>query len=77
MMQLKVAIEQRVSTGAKTLDVHEWMGRTALELVGKGGLGHSFDPLTADTQDEYTEAVKGFPCVEFLTCRLASLAHAE
>ena len=39
------------------------MGRTALELIGQGGLGHSFDPLTADTQDEYTEAVKGFSYV--------------
>lgn len=34
------------------------MGRTALELVGQGGLGHSFDPLTEETSDEYTEAVK-------------------
>lgn len=34
------------------------MGRTALELVGQGGLGHSFDPLVAECRDEYTEAVK-------------------
>ena len=37
-----------------------WMGRAALEIVGQSGLGHSFDPLVADTKDEYTEAVKSF-----------------
>ena len=36
------------------------MGRTALELVGQGTLGYSFDPLTADSRDEYAEAVKAF-----------------
>lgn len=51
--------------GSATLDMVGWMGRTALELVGQGGLGHSFDPLIEDTQDEYTEAVKGFSCVSY------------
>ena len=31
----------------------DWMGRVALELVGHGGLGYSFDPLLRDTKDEY------------------------
>ena len=47
------------------------MGRTALELVGQGGLGHSFDPLTEDITDEYTEAVKEISSV-FST----ALAHS-
>ena len=42
------------------------MGRTALELVGQGGLGHSFDPLVEDSKDEYTEAVKAFMYVHAL-----------
>ena len=37
-----------------------WMGRTALELIGQGALGHSFDSLIEDSNDEYTEAVKAF-----------------
>ena len=37
-----------------------WMGRVALELVGQGLLGHSFDPLVADTKDAFTESVKSF-----------------
>ena len=35
-----------------------WMGRTALEIVGRVGFGHSFDPLVADTKDEFAEAIK-------------------
>ncbi len=58
--QLRLAIETRVKDGPKELDILGWMGRTALELVGQGGLGYSFDPLTADTKDEYAEAVKAF-----------------
>ena len=35
-----------------------WMGRVALELVGQGALGYSFDPLVEDSRDSFTEAVK-------------------
>ncbi|KAI0697098.1 cytochrome P450 [Cerioporus squamosus] len=58
--RLRIAIETRVKDGPKELDILGWMGRTALELVGQGGLGYSFDPLIADTKDEYAEAVKAF-----------------
>ena len=42
------------------VDVVGWMGRTALELIGKGGFGHSFDPLVESKPDAYAEAVKLF-----------------
>ena len=35
-----------------------WMSRTALEVISQGGLGVSIDPLTRDTTDEYTQALK-------------------
>lgn len=38
----------------------DWMGRTALELIGQGGLGYSFDPLVANTNNDFAEAVKAF-----------------
>lgn len=41
----------------------DWMGRVALELVGQGGLGYSFDPLLRDTKDEYGDAIKNFTYV--------------
>ncbi|KAI0713903.1 cytochrome P450 [Earliella scabrosa] len=56
--KLRIAIETRVKDGPRELDILGWMGRTALELIGQGGLGHSFDPLIAESRDEYTEAVK-------------------
>ncbi|KAI0737372.1 cytochrome P450 [Daedaleopsis nitida] len=58
--KLRIAIETRVKDGPQALDVLTWMGRTALELVGQGGLGHSFDPLVEDSQDEFAEAVKAY-----------------
>lgn len=35
-----------------------WMGRAALELIGQGGLGYSFDPLVADMKDTFGQALK-------------------
>ncbi len=63
LTQLRTALESRVTDGPKDLDVLAWMGRTALELVGRGGLGHSFDPLVAESRDVFTESVKSFVCV--------------
>lgn len=37
-----------------------WMGRTALELVGQGGLGYSFDPLTEEKASPIEMAIKAF-----------------
>ena len=39
------------------------MGRTALELVGQGMMGYSFDPLTEEVHNDFAEAVKSFMCV--------------
>ena len=44
--------------GPAEVDMVGWMGRTALELMGQAGLGYSFDPLTADSADEFGEALK-------------------
>ena len=40
------------------VDVLQWMGRTALELIGQGGLGYSFDRLVSATQDSFGDALK-------------------
>ncbi len=71
-MQLRLAIESRVRSGPQKLDMVSWMGRAALEIIGQSGLGHSFDPLVADVEDEYTEAIKSFMYVScfhgFISC---------
>lgn len=54
------AISLRTSNGTEDVDVLQWMSRAALELIGQTGIGHSFDPLTQDTSDVYSDAVKNF-----------------
>ncbi|KAI9065218.1 cytochrome P450 [Trametes sanguinea] len=59
--KLRAAIEERVRTAPAEIDMLNWMGRTALELIGQAGLGHSFDPLKEDvTPDVYAEAIKAY-----------------
>ncbi|KZT66919.1 cytochrome P450 [Daedalea quercina L-15889] len=50
--KLQLAIATRVKNGQQEIDILDWMGRTALELVGQAGLGWSFDPLVEDTVGE-------------------------
>ena len=50
----------RVKNGQSEIDMLDWMGRTALELIGQAGLGYSFDPLVADKPDDYATAIKQF-----------------
>lgn len=67
--------------GPKELDVLFWLNRTALELIGQGGLGYSFDPLTEDVPNEYADAVKTFQSVLFLALErnvlLTALCYRE
>jgi len=56
--QLRRAISAQVIAGPQEVDVLNWMGRTALELVGQGGLGYSFDPLTEDKPNALGDALK-------------------
>ena len=60
--QLQKGIEERVRGHAEPVEVDmlAWMTRTALELIGQAGLGYSFDPLVADSPDEFALAVKSF-----------------
>ncbi|KAG6919202.1 hypothetical protein DXG01_008500 [Tephrocybe rancida] len=44
--QLTAAIERELLSGSQEVDIHHWMSRGALELIGRSGLGHSLDSLT-------------------------------
>ncbi|KAH9919306.1 cytochrome P450 [Fomitopsis serialis] len=63
--KLRDAIRYRVQDGPRELDVLHWMGRTALELIGQGGLGYTFDPLVEDRIDPYGEALKAIVPLAF------------
>ncbi len=56
---------KEVSRG-KEVDILNWMGRTALELVGQGGLGYSFDPLVATTKNAFGDSLKALVFVSYI-----------
>ena len=50
-----------LGSATKETDVLKWSGRTALELLGQGALGYSFDPIVEEPADSsYAESVKAF-----------------
>ncbi|CDO70522.1 hypothetical protein BN946_scf184569.g65 [Trametes cinnabarina] len=64
--RLVSAISRRVKDAPRDIDVLEWMGRTALEIIGQAGMGHSFDPLVEDeATDPYTKAAKDYLPLSF------------
>ncbi|KAI0329089.1 cytochrome P450 [Cubamyces sp. BRFM 1775] len=54
----RLAMESQLQAGAAELDVAEWSGRAALEIMGQAGLGYSFDPLVDERPNQYTDAFK-------------------
>ncbi|KAJ3489260.1 hypothetical protein NLI96_g2239 [Meripilus lineatus] len=56
--KLREGVENQVRQGTGDVDILNWMGRTALELIGQGGLGYSFDPLVKNSKSEYGDAIK-------------------
>ena len=65
-LQLQSAIGARVAEAGEEgleIDMLSWTGRTALELIGRAGLGHSFDPLVEDVPNEFAHVVRSFGCV--------------
>ncbi|GJE97651.1 cytochrome P450 [Phanerochaete sordida] len=56
--RLHEAISAKVGGSSGEVDMVEWMSRTALELIGQGGLGYSFDPLVAQSTNPFGVALK-------------------
>lgn len=52
-----------------------WVGRAALELIGQGGLGHSFDPLVSDVKDPFGAAMKYLLSVSDVLCPSRGRSH--
>lgn len=47
-----------ITSGKDEVDVMKWMSRAALECIGQGGLGYTFDALDDTKKNRYSEAVK-------------------
>ena len=56
---MRRAIARQIHNGTGEVDVLTWMGRAALELVGQGGLGYSFESFESDNYNNiYANAIK-------------------
>jgi hypothetical protein len=52
---------RKTKDGPQEIDMLHWLSRTALELIGQGGLGYSFEDFSDNgSQNEYTRAVQEF-----------------
>ncbi|KZP14954.1 cytochrome P450 [Athelia psychrophila] len=58
--KLREAILSKVTSGPQEIDMLHWLGRTALELIGQGGLGYSFDNLDDGPAHPYSLSIKQF-----------------
>ncbi|KAJ7931394.1 cytochrome P450 [Mycena leptocephala] len=56
--KVRTILESKVQKGPQEVDILLWNTRTALELVGQAGLGHSFDALVDDEIPPYIQSVK-------------------
>ncbi|KAI9443764.1 cytochrome P450 [Lactarius psammicola] len=57
LAELRENLQAIVSNGPEEINVADWMGRLALELIGQAGLGYSFGTLEG-RDDEYCRAFK-------------------
>ncbi|KAH9941870.1 cytochrome P450 [Epithele typhae] len=76
--KLRQAIENTLDAQkSDTVEINmvNWMGRVALELIGQSGLGHSFDPLLEDGVDDYGTALKHFIPALFSFSALIQFCH--
>ncbi|PCH40534.1 cytochrome P450 [Wolfiporia cocos MD-104 SS10] len=56
--KLRDAIAEQVADGSREIDVLHWAGRTALEIIGQGGLGYSLDSLTHNSENKYGDTLR-------------------
>ncbi|KAF9043341.1 cytochrome P450 [Panaeolus papilionaceus] len=78
MHRFEDSIVKQVQDGPKEIDMLAWMGRTALELIGQGGFGHSFDKLSEDaTENTFGRALKRIMplTLEMVFLRVYALHH--
>jgi hypothetical protein len=58
--QLHEVLTHEVEKADGDINVMKWMSRAALEYIGQGGLGYSFDALDETKTNTYSEVLKAF-----------------
>lgn len=65
--QFRDIIVKQVREGTEEINIMKWMSRAALEYIGQGGLGYSFNALEENApHNKYSDAIKLFRCVLIL-----------
>jgi cytochrome P450 len=68
VQRLRKTLTEIVREGQQEVDLLQWSTRAAVELIGQGGLGWSFDKLEADSEmHPYPKTMKEFGSVIRLT----------
>lgn len=57
-LQLVGRLSKILESGEQELNMLDWMSRAALEYIGQGGLGYSFDALDRTKTNAYAESAK-------------------
>ncbi|KAG5638782.1 hypothetical protein H0H81_010203 [Sphagnurus paluster] len=58
LLKVRAAIEENLVDGPREINILHWMSRSALEMIGQSGLGHSFDSLTnEESENLYIKSV--------------------
>ncbi|KAI0055540.1 cytochrome P450 [Artomyces pyxidatus] len=59
--QLRDVLHDKAADGPQEVDMLDWFGRLALELIAQGGLGYTFNSLDADAEEnEFGKAIKEY-----------------
>lgn len=56
--KLESRLDVLVRSAPKSIDMLEWISRTALEVIGQTGLGYSFDDFGVKPSHPYSTAIK-------------------
>jgi len=59
--RLRKALSTQLQQGPKEIEMLQWLSRTALEIIGQGGLGHTFDSLEQPEPNPMADAIKSIP----------------
>ncbi|ETW83998.1 cytochrome P450 monooxygenase 54 [Heterobasidion irregulare TC 32-1] len=54
----RIAHQVENEKGRAEIDMMDWMTRAALEIIGQGGLGYSFDSMDVNAKNVYANATK-------------------
>ncbi|KAI0086779.1 cytochrome P450 [Irpex rosettiformis] len=57
---LQKAIQGDITGKSEDVDVLNWLNRSALDSIGRGGLGYSFDALHCEESNGFANAIKMF-----------------